>query len=288
MAQSLARIYVRRIALASAGSNMKRCHPLVALGVVSGALLACFAPHILMRDPFWLSQNTSAVATFPLNRIFMGAGGVILIGLVWLRVIVVRANVLVRKLTTLNDKSILVNVRTSILPLMIPLGCTDCGGFTLILRTLLVLDFVCRYSGGQMPLLNISDFLTVIKATAEVLAHHELFIGFREILFLLLALRHVGSGLLRLSMNAKIAFEVGAAISSIMMRLHFDHLSKICLIQGLRNVFGFLYRGGALRCLFIFAIINHIFLSILIAAVGDLRPITFVRLLSELPIFVLV
>ena len=120
--------------MASAGSHMESCHSLVisrAFWIISRTLLARFTSNILMRDPFWLSQNTPSVAnditiaTFPLDGVFMGTGRVILIGLasIRLRVIVdvVRANVLVRELTTLDDESILINVWTSVLPLMVPL-----------------------------------------------------------------------------------------------------------------------------------------------------------------------
>lgn len=277
---------------------MELCHSLVIgwdFWIVSCTLLARFTSNILMRDPFRLSQNTSSVSndvtipTFPLNGVFMRTGRIVLIGLtsIWLRVIVVRTNILVWKLTTLDDKPILINVGTSILPLMIPLGSADGRSFAGVLRTLFVLDFVRWDRTRQVPLLYIRNFFTVIKAAAEVLAHHELFIAVREVLFLL-TLHHVRSRLLRLCWNAEIALQVWTTIASIMVGFHFDHLSEVGLIERLWNVFGFLNGVGSLGRLLELTIVYHIFLSILISTIRDLRPIAFVRFLGLLPILVLI
>jgi hypothetical protein len=94
------------------------------------------------------------------------------------------------------------------------------------------LDFVGRDGTRQMPLLYVRNFFTVIKAAAEVLAHQELFVALREVLFLL-PLHHVSSSLLRLCRNAEVALEVGTTIPSIMVRLHFDHLSEVRLVKRL-------------------------------------------------------
>ena len=83
-----------------------------------------------------------------------------------------------------------------------------------------------------MPLFYICNFFTVIKAAAEVLTHQKLFLAFREVLSML-TLHHVSTGLLRLCWNAEIALEVWTSVASIMVRLHFDHLSKVRLVQRL-------------------------------------------------------
>ena len=140
-----------------------------------------------------------------------------------------------------------------------------------------------------MPLFYICNFFTVIKAAAEVLTHQKLFLAFREVLSML-TLHHVSAGLLRLCWNAEIALEVWTSVPSIMVRLHFDHLSKVRLVQRLWNVFGFLNRVGSLRLCWLLelAVVNHIFLGVLIPPVGDQRPIAFVRLLGLLPILALI
>ena len=73
-----------------------------------------------------------------------------------------------------------------------------------------------------------------------------------------------------------------------MVRLHFDHLSKVRLIKGLWNVFGFLNGVGSLCCLLEFAIVNHIFLGVLISAIRGLRPSAFIRFLGLLPNFIVI
>ena len=90
--------------MSAASSHMKSCHSLSIRGFgLIVALLARFPSDILMRDPFWLSENPPSIAndvtlaTLPLDGVFMRTGRVVLVGLtsIWLRVVVVSADVLV-------------------------------------------------------------------------------------------------------------------------------------------------------------------------------------------------